>query len=123
MHMLKIATIAAALMLPTTALAEMSQPDRAEVLAKVFIAMPQPDKAGLFVAIVLHGDRCKAPHSEFINWLEKIFMKEDFDDQTVKAAMISVVDRVKQESGWAAWCRMTTELLQKYTELYNKQWQ
>jgi hypothetical protein len=100
MRILKIAAIAAALALPATASAEMSR----------------SDMAGLYVAIVMHGDRCGTPHSESINQLEKAFMEEKFDDQTVEAAMFTVVDRVKQDGGWAAWCRRVTWVFQKYTE-------
>ena len=101
MRILKIAAIAAALALPATASAEMSR----------------SDKAGLYATIVLHGDRCGTPHSEFIDRLEKTFMEEKFDDQTVEAAKFTVVDQVKQDGGWAAWCRRVTWVFQKYTEL------
>jgi len=101
MRTLKIAALAAALALPATASAEMSRSDKAE----------------LYLAIVLHGDRCGTPHSEFINRLEKAFMEEEFGDQTVEAAMFTVADQVKQDGGWAAWCRRVTWVFQKYTEL------
>src|SRR6476660_475484 len=101
MRILKIATIAAALALPAAASAEMSR----------------SDKAGLYATIVLHGDRCGTPHSEFINRLETAFMEEKFDDQTFEAARFKVVDQVKQDGGWAAWCRRVTWVFQKYNEL------
>ena len=101
MRILKVAAIAAALALPATASAEMSR----------------SDKAGLYATIVLHGDRCGTPHSEFIDRLEKTFMEEKFDDQTVEAAKFTVVDQVKQDGGWAAWCRRVTWVFQKYNEL------
>jgi len=44
-------------------------------------------------------------------------MKEKFDDQTVEAAKFTVVDQMKQDGGWAAWCRRVTWVFQKYTEL------
>jgi hypothetical protein len=62
------------------------------------------------------------PASEFINWLETIFMKEEIGDRIFKAAMFTVVGQVKQDGGWAAWCRRITGVFQKYTELYKKQW-
>ena len=92
--MLKIATIAAALMLPAAASAEMSQKDKAEMAA----------------TIMIHGERCETRHTDFINRLEKIYAQEHFDELTAKNAIATVLGYVKQEGTWGQWCRRTTGL-------------
>jgi hypothetical protein len=105
----KLATIAAALLLPTAAAAE-----------------TKTDKAELVAAIVMHGRQCETPHSEFIIEFKKLLGTElrnelrsegGWQGPTMTAAWATLSDRVKEAGGWGAWCRKTTGLLQRLTDL------